>query len=154
MVAADLVPLLVQDGDLPVGMTTGQVRQELPNNRRVDGLPEPEGVAYVQLGKSGKSAGVVFLLLYEDAEDASVAWAAYLADAQDTTLKVDPPQESEQFGDQAFVWDVFTSVGALSQVGFTRCRAFVFIESDAMRDDSMAAYAKTVDRRISSAVCR
>jgi hypothetical protein len=156
LTAQALSPLLIQSGDLPAGYAPSQVRDLVPTNRLVKGLPAHQSEIYQEIERNGKHGGEVFVLLFADADEAAIAFEAFLEDdiASANRLEVKAPTETDLYGERAYIWDVYSLFGAFVHASFQRCQAVAFVElGDTSNDDSVIAYARVLDQRLEPVVC-
>jgi hypothetical protein len=151
----DLAPLLMQPGDLPTGMTGGQIGKMLPG---LDGkLPRPTNMIYQELAKEGEFVGVSAILLYDSPTDLEQAYAFLATDFDGI------PAVPAQVGDKATSFSGTHSVTILdspmlfsiSGLTFARCQAVVQIRiTNSFNLTAVTAYAQRLDQRLQPIVCR
>jgi hypothetical protein len=137
----NLEPLLIQPGDLPTGLSAGQVRDRAP--AMFGDAPQPTKAINQKLQSSGSDAGSVTVLLYDDLADVSAAYAEVTQGFSGAA------QSYEGLGEQAKTDAI---AGVVGDFVFTRCHAVVHMRIIAPLDDT-AAYAKRLDGRLKDVVC-
>jgi hypothetical protein len=140
--AVNLEPVLIQDGDLPSGLSPAQVFDAPPPAFK--DYPAATKAAYQRFQRAGDTAGGVTVLLYEQAADLANAAAQAVPTKKDY-------QSVEGVGERAalFVPELLT----VRQIGFVRCQAVVNVVMDQVEPDELIAYAKRLDRRLQGMVC-
>lgn len=146
----DLEPLLIQDGDLPAGLSGAQVRSTPPNMFR--DITGAANQIHQQFARDGNSAGGVAVFLFEETADRDQAYAVILDGFGDTIEAVD-------VGEQGSATPPTTSMinqGLNSyDLLFSRCAAVAHIRmsGEFMDINMITAYAERLDQRLTEAVC-
>ena len=145
-----LEPLLVQDGDLPVGVDTGQVRDTAP--QMFDSAPKPTKAAYEQLARNGQQIGGVTVLLYDDAARVKQAYDAVAGGMTKDSTDYSGVGESAKL-----LQTQFTALGmtlSTNEILWQRCNAVAHVRVVGVLDkESLVGYAKRLDTRLQQAVC-
>lgn len=144
----DLESLMVQPGDLPAGVSGAQVRDVAP--KMFDGMPGALKTAYQQFARGDQPAGGVVVFLYEADADRDQGYG-FILGGMGTTTAV------EGVGEQATATEPSKEVAAVlnfTDLLFQRCHAVAHIRmTGADTAASIAAYAKRLDKRLSSVAC-
>lgn len=142
---ANLDPLLIQAGDLPGGMTAGQISDTMPPI--FDKLPQPTRFIRQEFVRGDQPGGAVSVLIYDQAADRDAAYASIVAD-------MPPGAALPNVGERA----TFGYIAVRTQIYdlvFQRCKAVVHMRMSAPRlsADNLEAYAKRLDSRLRPVVC-
>lgn len=146
----DLESLLVQNGDLPAGVSGAQIRDTAPE--MPPKMPKTTKTVYQQLAVGNAEIGGVSVFLYEETADRDAAMAAL-------TELIDPSGPINGIGEQAVTNKASAAAGVMGRlttdVIFRRCAAIVQISLDNQRYDqaTVASYAKRLDKRLAGVVC-
>jgi hypothetical protein len=159
----DLVPLLVQPGDLPAGVTTGQVVRD-GEAYFIKGAPNWEQKLFLEFGAQSQSAGGVVIWLLDavaDREDAYTKVADWFEeDAQavegewDSVVANPPPVSAA---------NVLSSLGLmvgdaplLGEMAFEACQAVVYVQLPYDREilDPIVTYSGNLLARLQPQICR
>jgi hypothetical protein len=150
--ALDLEPILVAAGDLPAGYSGAQVRSDAPP--MFDELPEAEYEIYQQFEHADSGAGGVTVLLYERAKAVQNAYEFIISGfGAGSVQKVD----AGEAGTAVQTADIYNQLigEPMVDLAFIRCTAVVHIRMTVQTSISKAlAYARRLDRRLQSLVCR
>ena len=146
----DIEPLLIQDGDLPAGLSGAQVRSTPPNMfRDVTGASNQ---IHQQFARGDDPAGGVAVFLFEDTAARDQAYAVILDGFGDTIEAVDVGEQGAAFVPP----EIMRRQGLNSyDLLFSRCSAVAHIRmSGEFMDIAMiTAYAERLDQRLTEAVC-
>lgn len=144
----DLVPVLIQPGDLPAGFTGAQIRDTHPPMGWWEKIPTPDNFIYQQFAKGADEGGSVQVLLYDNLDDSSKAFSI---------MKGNTPIEG--VGSEAYIsarvgigLDGPTDLLSI-HLAVIRCHAVVYIYMKTDRD-SIIAYAQKLDARLEPLVCQ
>lgn len=151
----DIEPIIIKDGDLPIGYSGGQVKDVAP--RGYTYMPPAEKTIYQELVKDGKLSGFVVIFLYstqENVERAYVRVSQLLSDNGDT-------ESSNIAGEKATIAADFLGYDNAA-IAFVRCSAVVEIRILGVTDivasmqleESIGSYAKRLDERLKPLICR
>lgn len=142
---ANLDSLLIQAGDLPGGMTAGQISDTMPPI--FDKLPAPTRFIRQEFARSDQPGGAVSVLIYDQAADRDTAYTSIVAD-------MPPGAALPNVGERATFG--YLNIGVrIYDLVFQRCSAVVHIRMSAPRlsADNLEAYAKRLDSRLRPVVC-
>jgi len=154
----NLEALVVQPGDLPIGVNAAQVLDVAPG--MFDGMAIADQTLIQQLSVSDEQAGGIAIFLYESIFDANEAYR-FIESGMSTNL-----EEVSSIGEKAIVTfmekQVIKVQGNSLEVGsdssdllFSRCHAVVHIRIsvDGLTKTKIEAYAKRLDKRLAPVVC-
>jgi hypothetical protein len=146
---ASLESVLVQEGDLPAGLTAGPASTELPDY--FDQMPESDASAFVPLQSGQEQAGWVVAFRYgsdEEVFDGAVRLVRHM------------PAEKRQvlvnFGDEAYSMIVTDPAegGPYTDILFTQCRFVVHVRMQGVTELSqVTSYTKKLDQRLNETYC-
>jgi len=144
-----LEDILIEDGDLPAGYSGAQIRDTAPE--MFDNLPESENTINQQLAKGGEQKGGVTIFLYDSQKDLDSAFFKIKTGFSEE-------EQLEEVGENGFIAYFSQDIlGIKIQYGdllFVRCNAVVHIRmTELSSEDSLIAYAKRLDKRLSELVC-
>lgn len=146
----NLEEIVIKDGDLPAGYSGAQIRDKAPE--MFSGVPEAQNTYYQQFEKGGDSKGGVTIFLYDTQYDIESSYQTIFKGFPDDAVKLD---EIGEMSDMIYM--SIDVVGIKMQMGdllFIRCNAVVHIRmTDISSEDSLIAYAKRLDTRLSELVC-
>lgn len=141
----DLEPLLIQSGDLPAGLSGAQVKDEAP--AMFAGVPHPTKAIDQRFQRAGDTAGGITVLLYQSDADRDVAYADVVKGLGKGAVA------QNGVGERAMAVNN-TDLLEFVDLTFVRCHAVVHIRFSGTSEPSdAAAYAKRLDKRLSSVVC-
>lgn len=165
----DLKPLLIQPGDLPAGMSGGQVTSARPPNPGpgsvFKGLPMSDNEIAQEFQGKGGEGGWVMVFLYKSSHDLATAydlmvdglWGSW----QDPEGSATSAKKAlADVGEKATIATVDYRVNRWpfkdhAVIVFIRCNAVVQIQwSGAEVAEAAISYAKRLDQRLSLTVCR
>lgn len=161
--AVDLVPLLSQPGDLPAGVTTGQVIRNGDANT-LPNAPKPEQTVFLGFGANGQDAGGIVVWLFSSTADAQSGYKN-VSNRIDTQLGsivtgtwetgfAEPP---DIFDENFLVSQGLAKAGqpVLGGLVFKECQAVAYIQIayDRQYLDPIVSYANNVAERIKPIVC-
>jgi hypothetical protein len=142
----DIEPLLIQAGDLPAGLTAGQIQQE-PFGK-YDGIPDAINTAFQRFEANGEASGGVGVFLYNEPD----AGYAFLVDTlTDENREID-------IGNRGRVntFDPATinmQAPPVTSIVFQRCSAVVDVFTSNQREEDVIVYARRLDQRLQNALC-
>jgi hypothetical protein len=156
----NLDDLLIQENDMPAGMTGAQISHTEPSSQR-------SGADYYisqELAYDGKSRGQITIWIFEDpmlvtaryeteygALEAECAKAVHQCQAFD-------PHDVPGLGDAAAIIDVYNYIGNDDyRLVFQHCHAVATVRmfaSSVDSTDSVITYAQRLDERLAPIVCR
>ena len=145
----ELEEILVKDGDLPAGYSGAQISDTAPE--MFDNLPEAENTINQQLAKGGEQKGGVTVFLYDSQDNLDSAFFKIKTGFSEE-------KQLDTVGEKAFITYFSQDIlGIKIQFGdllFSRCNAVVHIRmTELSSEDSLIAYAKRLDKRLSELVC-
>lgn len=132
--ASDLEAILIADGDLPAGISAGQIRAAL-----VAGAPGDAAPIVARDIAGGGAGDEVAILVYADAEAAAAAAPAVLPGAWADGVPL--PDVGDQARQRANV------------VVAVRCRAVILVRLTGPPPAAVATLARRIDRRAQVVVC-
>ena len=146
----DIESLVIQDGDLPAGMSGGQIFGEAP--KVLAGAPEPATIIRQELADGSDTVGSVTIGLYETSAYVERTYKILLGGLGDE-------EAVDGLGDEAAASSFSASVAGTDvesvALAFYRCSAVVYIVFSNTSDADVAiAYAKRLDKRLAETVCR
>lgn len=142
---ANLEPLLIQSGDLPAGMSAGQVSENIPPIYA--DAPKPVRFIRQQFARGDEPAGAIAVLIYDQAAERDQAYTTISNGMGGATPL---PDIAERAGFS------YLNIGLPSyDFVFQRCRAIVHMRmvGESLSADNLEAYAKRLDSRLRPAVC-
>ena len=146
----DLESLLIRSGDLPSGVTAGQITDWAGG--KFSEAPTPAQVGFQLFESKGAPYGSVTVLVYDALADAETTYGILHDGLEGGGWDV------VGVGDKAIVWtllmDVLGNTVESGEVGFIRCGAVVDILMGTTDEAVITAYAKRLDARLREAVCR
>lgn len=146
----DLESILIQPGDLPAGITGGQIGNTATGI--FSSLPPAAQVADEQLATNGSQIGYVDVFLYDSLKDVQTAYGMIVDGFRKEAVTFPGIGEAAQVG----VLDT-TSLGGLisANLAFTRCQSVISVlMTGDVNKDSVGNYAKRLDARLQPLVCR
>lgn len=160
----DLVPLLVQSGDLPAGVGTGQVLRGIDIVAR--GMPDADYAIRLQFSKDEEGLGAVTVWLYAKPEIVIEAYREQsgrlmelddfelVADIGDHAVGVPPAVSAARALEASGLGSYMDSL--IGELVFVRCHAVVHIALPYSTGNliPMASYARALDERLAPVVCR
>lgn len=155
LTSLDLEPLLIQSGDLPAGLSSGQITSYTGN--QIDelwssdiGVPKPLSITAQDINGLDAS-GSVMVMLFGD--NSAIDGMTNLV----SNNGGDPIEVGDKgFGSARTVDTIFDDIKQdVTSVIFARCKAVVLIRvNDYYGLSGMASYARRLDKRLASLVCR
>jgi hypothetical protein len=139
----DLVPLLIQSGDLPAGLSGAQVKDTVPAGLKA--VPKPVKVIDQRFERNGTTVGGVVVLLYEASDDVKAAYRLTVGEGKNS-------EAQDSLGDTARIW-LPKGLSPRTTVAFTRCHAYVDVSIGEASIDDVTAYARRLDQRLQPLVC-
>jgi len=135
--------LLVQPGDLPAGLSGGQVRETAP--AMFKSLPIAQTTIYQQLARHGSAIGGVAVFVYNSGPKLDIAYAEIVRGMDSNP--------APGIGERAQI--ATTQIGEPSfDLVSARCGYVFHIRiSGAGVEDNITSYAKRLDKRLASALC-
>lgn len=144
----DLKQVLVPESDLPSGYLATKTKDSLPDLR----VPEPLKLIWQQLERTGEVAGGVRIFLYESELDVDGAYNIELEDNKSIASTSAPISD---IGEKAEISSYTISGQVVTDLVFARCYAVANIRMiDMPNQDDITLYAKRLDEKITSLVCR
>lgn len=170
----DLESVLVKSGDLPATISPGQIRDFPPVKVEIlgetktsalygfiDTMPAPGSAIYQELCSSEiDMEGGITVFLYELEANAEVAYkeiAAYMQENEPYASEYgEPGYPVSDVGDEAIADDMGFNLNFVhsSAFAFRRCHAVVHILMRGGDVEQSTGYAKRLDQRLESLVCR
>ena len=150
----DLRALIRQVGNLPGGLTRGEVKDP-PAEWAVLGVPDPMTATMQMFDKDGTPKGSVILALYGSvaARDQAAGTLAYTIQ-KTAALFAEDKQLPRDVGEKAILVPS-DGEGSPTDFLFVRCLALAYIHLETgTTDTTVTAYAKTLDTILRPAVCR
>ena len=150
----NLESILIQPGDLPAGITGGQVSEM--SDRMDSKYPKPTNNVYQELSENGKQIGEIVILLYDSDIDLNQVFSMI------TSRFPEIPQTPVDIGNKGVAFSGIRKVRVLdmessvrvSSVVFTRCGAIAQITIvDSYAITPVKNYAQRLDQRITPLVC-
>ena len=141
----DLEPLLVQPGDLPSGMGTGQMRDNPAVD--VENLPVAAQTVYRDFVRDENPAGDVVVWRYMSRPDAEQAYGTI------AEIMEGHAAPHGAIGERAKVHADTESASAVAAVLFVRCNAVASIVLYPSDLETVQNYARRLDKRLQAAVC-
>jgi len=138
----DIQPLLVQDGDLPVAITAGEINNRVP--ALLGDKPSPDKIISQRFTQDSQDVGGVTILYYNESKVRSEVYQLYIG----TYIR---PQRASDIGDFAHV----ANDPRLKMIVFGRCKVVASIVFNTKIDEEdVLSYAKSLDTRIKDISCQ
>lgn len=146
---ADLQTLLVQDGDLPAGISAE------PLDRRVEWLatvPAASQEVARRLVAQGVELGSVSLFVYPPGSDLETAYTPLSSVLEAAAQR--PPQFIGSIGERSGIVTTSPSEQPLVyDLTFLRCATSVYLRLKTQNIDDVLQYARRLDRRVQQQLC-
>ena len=160
----DFESVLVVPGDLPAAIQAGQIRDFAPTTgtarvyKFVEEMPHFDRVVYQELrGPDPQREGSVIILLSGVSGDVEAGYALiakYLMQESPYAWEHDEPSRPvDGIGEEATLSDMKWNMDSAAIV-FKRCHAVVYILMNSRDVNDVLGYARRLDRRLTSMVCR
>ena len=143
--AVDLEPLLVQPGDLPIGMGTGQMRDNPAVE--VEDLPVAAQTVYRDFVRDDTPAGDVVVWRYTSRTDAEQAYGMI------AEIMAGHAAPHGTIGERAKVHADTESASAVAAAVFVRCNVVASIVMYHSDLETVQNYARRLYKRLQAAVC-
>jgi hypothetical protein len=152
----ELEELLLQDGDVPIGVTGRRPRRKVPTELALGSIPQPRLFRYRAFERNGRRVGSVAVWLYHDAASTERAFTHVIAYIRPLI----PGDEFVHIGEERV-----RAVASRTKNGvaltkfrllFTRCTALVysdFEDSSSGVEKIVATYAQHLDTRLTAVAC-
>jgi hypothetical protein len=150
--AAPIVPIefvLLQSGDLPSGVSGGQVKELIPILFK-DVAP-PSRVITQSIERNGVPLGNVTVFVYSTPKERDMAYSQMLSAVAVTSTTGGSVQPG--IGEQSFGGLFTNNLPGFAEIVFSRCHAVVHIRLNTTDATDVTSYAKRLDTRLQSAVC-
>jgi hypothetical protein len=140
----DLAPIIYQDGDLPAGFKTAQVRAMLGD--LADDAPEPVNFYSLSLENNGQNGGVVDILIYDNHQDAIDAYIS-------ASNNLPGSMHKAEVGESGSLSTNIMFIDAVS-LTFMRCNTVVAFQfQGTTSQDAALSFAVRIDQRIQDSIC-
>jgi hypothetical protein len=144
----DLKQALVPTEDLPAGYLATKTKNSLPDLS----VPEPLKLIWQQLERANEVAGGLRIYLYESKLDVE---EAYKIELRENKSIADTSTPISDIGEKAEMSSFAVSGRKATDLVFARCYAVASIRMvDMPSKDDILMYAKRLDERLTSMVCR
>ena len=146
----DLNSLIINLKDLPADITEGPQK---PMPGMYAALPRSANEAYKPLVRNGRAAGGIAVFLYENPKDVEDAYSALVYEFGDDVANL------REVGEKAAGVNLVTRLTQnnllIADLAFIRCGAVAHVRMEGYADlEAVTAYAKSLDARLQSQVCR
>jgi hypothetical protein len=152
-----LEEILLQDGDVPAGVTGRRPRKKVPTELALGSIPQPRLFRYRAFERNGRRIGSVAVWLYHDAASTERAFTQVVAYIRPLI----PGDDFMHIGEErvrAVASRTKNRVALTkSRLLFTRCTALVYSDFEDHStgvEKIVATYAQRLDTRLTAVACR